>query len=101
MQAGRQEEAAGGQQESVLPILGSLKSSPGGALPGFRASAVLEELHKVAPLRACLAAVVAVLQHMQEGGGALSQGRAPLLPPNQSHPSGMSSYHHQWFISEL
>ncbi len=83
--AGEEEEEEEQVQQSVLPILGSLGSGVGQgqrrACPRGREAALLEELRKVAPLRACLAAAIAVLQHADGGGCALAQGRAPVLPP--------------------
>lgn len=82
LQAEGKEETAVGEM-SVLPILGAVGSeSPSPAQPTKLSMQLpaFSELHRISPLRATLAAMLAVLQ--QRSG--LSGGCAPLLPASTS-----------------
>lgn len=78
--AGEQEDVAEivDRNASILPILGGLARRPlSAASAAALRAAALRNLHSEAPLRAALAAFVALLQ----AAGGMCLGRAPLLPP--------------------
>lgn len=79
MQVQGEEEEGSVGEVSVLPILGAVGSeSPATGQPSALSMQLraFTELHRVSPLRAALAAMLAVLQRLN----GISQGCAPLLP---------------------